>query len=99
MRVAFDQKIFLLQQYGGISRILLLPSFPAEWCCRVEVKNHRPYTLNKYLGAQPECWLWSLRSRIPRPGDLIEPPSRLLAGPIAAFYKPHIFHETLLYNA
>lgn len=96
LRVAFDQQVFLLQEYGGISRYVC--SLARELANRpdVEPKIFAPLHFNRNLeNLNPRlregCALPTLPTKVFRP---IQFASRIMARNAISRFRPDIVHET-----
>ena len=95
MKIAFDQQVFLLQQYGGISRYVcslaehLAASGRAE--TRIVAPLHFNYALKDSSVAGRRLWLPHLPSKAFR---LVEATSKILARLELQQFRPQILHET-----
>lgn len=99
MRVAFDQQVFLLQQYGGISRYV--SSLAEQLLHRrgLHVKVIAPLHFNQHLSGLPNGLTWGLRvPRIPKTFRLIRAASETLARQAMKIFHPDIVHETYFSN-
>lgn len=95
MRVAFDQQVFLLQQYGGISRYASSLAGQLSTMSDVEVRIIAPLHFNNHLSALPNRVTWGLRiPRIPKSFRLVSAASKRLARQGMRIFRPDIVHET-----
>lgn len=95
MKVAFDQQVFLLQEYGGISRYVcslaehLVVSGRAD--TRIVAPLHFNHALRDTSVPGRQLWLPALPSKMFR---LVNAASKSLARVDMSFFKPDIVHET-----
>lgn len=96
MRVAFDQQVFLLQQYGGISRYICGLAKAMSDIPNTNVKIFAPLHFNKHLERLvPKTLVMGGRApRIPRTGRLVNSLSVYLAHMAIKNFHPSIVHET-----
>jgi len=95
MRVAFDQQVFLLQEYGGISRYVCSLAVQLNKIHGVEAKIVSPLHYNACLGSLPKQSAWGVRvPRVPKTFRIVEFVSRHAAHIAASMYAPDIYHET-----
>ncbi len=95
MRVGFDQQIFLLQEYGGISRYICCLAQHLMRLPDVDARIVAPLHFNRHLSAIGDGL--SSGFRIPRISKACRPmalASRLLANRSLACYQPDILHES-----
>jgi glycosyltransferase involved in cell wall biosynthesis len=96
LRIAFDQQVFLLQEYGGISRYLCsLASEFLNWP-NVDARIFAPLHFNKNLGSLQKnirsgLMLPTLHKKLVRP---VAYTSKIIARREISFFKPDIIHET-----
>jgi len=95
MRVAFDQQVFLLQEYGGISRyVCSLASGLAE-IPDVDVTILAPFHYNGHLDGLSGNLKWGWRvPRLPKTARVVSSVSALLARQAMRWLRPDIVHET-----
>lgn len=96
MKIAFDQQVFLLQEYGGISRYFC--SLAREFSTRPEIQPRifAPLHINRNLESL-DAELWSgcsLPSLHPKLARLAMIASKALARREISRFKPDIVHET-----
>lgn len=96
MRIAFDQQVFLLQEYGGISRYLCslvreLATMPA-----VSAQIFAPLHVNRNLAGlgSERSTGWALSKLPPKLLRLAMFASRFVARREIARFRPDIIHET-----
>lgn len=95
MRIAFDQKIFYWQVYGGISRYICNLARHLSEVPGVEAKIFAPLHVNAYLPELPGCVRKGVKVEpFPRTGRIRTTVSRLLAQPLIRAFRPDIVHET-----
>lgn len=95
MRVAFDQQVFLLQEYGGISRYASSLAGQLSKMNNVEARIIAPLHFNHHLSVLPNRITWGLRiPRIPKIFRLVSPVSKVLARQAMTLFRPDIVHET-----
>ena len=95
MRVVFDQQVFLLQEYGGISRYVCGLASELNHMSGVEAKIISPLHYNGCLQALSKQSAWGIRvPRIPKTSRIIDWVSRHVGHIAASLYSPHIYHET-----
>ena len=96
MRIAFDEQVFLLQEYGGISRYLC--SLVREFSARSEVQAcvFAPLHFNRNLESleQSLCSGRRLPRLHPKLNRLVMMAGKALARREISRFKPHIVHET-----
>jgi glycosyltransferase involved in cell wall biosynthesis len=96
LKVAFDEQVFLLQQYGGISRYLCnlaeglsrMPDVTVQVSAPFHI-NHNLAQLNDVIGAR--CFLPDLNTKFARPVRAL---SQLLSGVAVRRFRPDILHAT-----
>lgn len=96
MRVAFDQQVFLLQEYGGISRYVCSLAQDMSLIPDAEVKVIAPLHFNNHLeqiSRSGLVWGWRV-PRIPKTARLVCSLSENLAHSAIKYYHPDIIHET-----
>ena len=95
MRVAFDQQVFMLQEYGGISRYVCNLATQLARISEVETAIIAPLHYNGYLGDLQGSLHQGLRvPRIPKTSRFICYLSRVLAQRAVRHFQPDIIHET-----
>ena len=95
MRVAFDQQVFLLQEYGGISRYVCGLVSQLNEISEVEAKIFSPLHYNGCLGSLSKQSAWGIRvPRVSKTFRIVEFVSRHAAHIAASMYAPDIYHET-----
>lgn len=95
MRIAFDQQVFLLQEYGGISRYVCSLASQLNAMPEVEAKIFAPLHYNGSMGSLSKRSAWAVRvPHIPKTFRLVEFVSRHAAHIAASMYAPDIYHET-----
>lgn len=96
MKIAFDQQVFLLQEYGGISRYFC--SLAREFSARAEMQARifAPLHFNRNLESlEPELWSGRGLPRLhPKLARLAMMASKALAHREISRFKPDIVHET-----
>lgn len=94
-RLAFDQQVFLLQQYGGISRYVSNLAAQLSKTPGVGVRIIAPMHFNRHLPVLPSKVTWGMRvPRIPKTFRLVRAASELIARKAMEIFHPHIVHET-----
>jgi len=96
MRVVFDQQVFLLQEYGGISRYFCSLASNMINMPDVDAKIIAPLHFNGHIDQlkTPEI-VWGTRApKIPKTSRLIFFASEYAARIAIEYYKPDIIHET-----
>ncbi|MDP1949145.1 MAG: glycosyltransferase family 1 protein [Nitrospirota bacterium] len=95
MRVAFDQQVFLLQEYGGISRYVCSLASGLAKIPDVDVSILAPLHHNGHLEALRGDLTWSWRvPRFPRTARFVCSASAWLARQAMMRFRPDIVHET-----
>jgi glycosyltransferase involved in cell wall biosynthesis len=95
LKVAFDQQVFLLQEYGGISRYIYSLAKHLSPMLDVDVKVIAPLHFNHHLAAFPNGLVWGLRvPRIPKSFRLVRAASEAIARRAMKAFHPDIVHET-----
>lgn len=96
LRVAFDQQVFLLQEYGGISRYIC--SLVREFSTSSDIQTRicAPLHFNHNLDSLPRslCSGRRLLSRHPKLDRLTMWASQMMARREIARFRPDIIHET-----
>ncbi|MEO9298600.1 glycosyltransferase family 4 protein [Devosia alba] len=95
MKIAFDQQVFLLQQYGGISRYVCSLAEHLSASGRADTRIVAPLHFNHALKDSPipgrRLWLPQLPSKAFR---LVDATSKFLARVELNQFQPQIMHET-----
>ena len=96
MRIAFDEQIFCLQQYGGISRYICSLAQGLSDFENVEARIFAPLHRNEYLRWQNKQNFFSgftpyLGPKLTRVSNEV---SRLLGQISVSSFKPKIYHQT-----
>lgn len=100
LRVAFDQQIFLLQEYGGISRYVCNLGEALSQIPDVEAKIFAPLHYNGHLATAPRQLVFGLKvPHIPKTFRLVRWASERLAHQAMKRFQPDIVHETYFSNA
>lgn len=100
MRVAFDQQIFLLQEYGGISRYICSLAKALADIQDVEAKIVAPLHYNAHLQDLVGPSVFGCRApRIARTPRIVSALSKFVAGQVIRAYRPDIVHETYYSDA
>jgi len=95
LRVAFDQQVFLLQEFGGISRYICSLSEALSCNPAVEVRIYAPLHHNRHLEALPRTLAHGWRvPRVPKTARPVFALSALLARLAIRRFRPDIVHET-----
>ena len=95
MRIGFDQQIFTLQEYGGISRYVCSLADKLADIESVECKIFAPLHINAYLEKLPKGMVFGIKMpKIPKTSRLFQQSSHWLARSAVAKYAPQIMHET-----
>ena len=95
MKIAYDSQIFLMQEYGGISRYIcslanLLSNHP-----EIETKIFAPMHINSYLSSLPSNLVYGHKiPRIPKTGRVISIANRIPLRMAINEFCPDIVHET-----
>lgn len=99
MRVAFDQQIFLLQEYGGISRYVCSLARQLARSADVDVRIIAPFHYNKHLQELP-CRLGQGRRvpRIPKTFRIVGAVGEILSKRAMRRFCPDVVHETYFSN-
>lgn len=96
MRIAFDQQVFLLQEYGGISRYVCSLAKELSLIPDSKVKIFAPLHFNRQIGQLSNSdlvWGWRLHS-IPKTSRLVVSLSKSIAHLAIRNFHPNIIHET-----
>lgn len=95
VRIAFDQQVFLLQEYGGISRYICSLSEALSCNPDVDVRIFAPLHYNGHLEGLPRALARGWRvPRIPKTARPVFALSGLLARRAIRRFRPDIVHET-----
>ena len=95
MRVAFDQQVFLLQEYGGISRYVCSLATGLVKVPNVDVRIIAPLHYNGHLDELSGDLRWGWRvPRFPKTLRLVCSASAWLAQQAMGRFRPDIVHET-----
>lgn len=96
MRIAFDQQVFLLQEYGGISRYICSLAQDLSLIPGATTKILAPLHFSRHLEQIPNKGLvWGRRvPRLPKSFRLTCSLSKGLAQAAIKFFRPDIVHET-----
>lgn len=95
LRIAFDQQVFLLQEFGGISRYVCSLSEALSCSPAVETRIFAPLHYNSHLEGLPHGLVDGWRvPRIPKTARPVFAISALLARRAIRRFRPDIVHET-----
>lgn len=95
LRIAFDQQVFLLQEFGGISRYVCSLSEALSCNADVEVRIFAPLHYNGHLERLPSTLARGWRiPRVPKTARPVFALSALLARRAIRRFRPDIVHET-----
>ena len=95
MRVAFDPQMFMLQEYGGITRYYCSLARALAAQPDMTVRIVAPLHVNSHLAALPPGFGGGCRvPRLPRTGRLLRLTGRLLSRPALRRFHPDLVHET-----
>lgn len=95
LRIAFDQQVFLLQEFGGISRYVCSLSEALSCSPAVEARIFAPLHYNGHLQGLPRRLVHGWRiPRIPKTARPVFTLSALLARRAIRRFRPDIVHET-----
>jgi glycosyltransferase involved in cell wall biosynthesis len=95
MRIAFDQQVFLLQEFGGISRYICSLSEALSRCPDVEARILAPLHFNGHLTQTPRQLVFGRRiPNVPKTFRLVQALSEYLADKALLRFNPDIVHET-----
>lgn len=95
MRVTFDQQVFLLQEYGGISRYICSLATGLSEIPDVDISILAPLHYNGHLDQLPRDLVSGWRvPRIPKTARLVCCVSGLLSRYAMGRFRPDIVHET-----
>jgi glycosyltransferase involved in cell wall biosynthesis len=95
MRIAFDEQIFLLQEYGGISRYICSLAKELAATPDVEARIYAPLHYNGHLQelSDPSKFAWRV-PRINKTTRLVSGISRFVASQMIRALQPDVVHET-----
>lgn len=95
LRIAFDQQVFLLQEFGGISRYVCSLSEALSCDPVVEARIFAPLHYNGHLQRLPRRLVhgWHI-PRVPKTARPVFALSTLLARRAIRRFRPEIIHET-----
>lgn len=95
LRIAFDQQVFLLQEFGGISRYVCSLGEALSCIPEVTPRIFAPLHFNGHLQQAPRSLVRGRRApRIPKTFRFVSGLSRHLADRAIAHFRPDIVHET-----
>lgn len=95
LRIAFDQQVFLLQEFGGISRYVCSLSEALACSPAVEAKIFAPLHYNSHLQKLSRRLVHGWRMpRVPKTARPVSALSALLARRAIRRFRPDIVHET-----
>jgi len=95
LRISFDQQVFLLQQYGGISRYVTSLAWQLSKMRALEVRIIAPLHFNNHLSILPNKVTRGIRiPRVPKTLRLVSAVSKGLAHQAMRIFRPDIVHET-----
>lgn len=95
LRIAFDQQVFLLQEFGGISRYVCRLGEALSRKPAVEARIFAPLHYNGHLQGLPHGLVYGWRMpRIPKTARPVFALSALLARRAIRRFRPDIVHET-----
>lgn len=95
MRIAFDQQVFLLQEFGGISRYVCSLTEALSLIPGVEAKIYAPLHYNRHLEALPRELIQAWRlPRIPKTARPVFALSTILACRAIRRFRPDIVHAS-----
>lgn len=95
MRIAFDQQIFLLQEFGGISRYICSLSEALSRIQGVEARIFAPLHFNGHLQQMSRQQVFGRRApRVPKTFRFVSALSKHLAHQAIGRFHPDIVHET-----
>jgi glycosyltransferase involved in cell wall biosynthesis len=95
LKIAYDHQIFCAQSFGGISRYFT--SVAAQLASKgEEIAVFAPLHRNHYLNLLPSSMVhgWAVRRYIPKTGQLMLQPNRIVAKRMIEKWEPDIVHET-----
>jgi glycosyltransferase involved in cell wall biosynthesis len=99
MKIAFDSKIFTMQEYGGISRYICSLAQQLNTHQDVEAKIFAPFHINAYADSLPSSLAYGVKvPRVRNAGRIVHVASQLLSRVDIRRYKPQIVHETYFSN-
>jgi glycosyltransferase involved in cell wall biosynthesis len=94
-KILFDQQIFSLQEYGGISRYICNLAINLSKIKETQVKVIAPMYINKYLENVPSNIVSGKKIKaISGTKRIINVVNQIMALPEMRSFKPDIFHET-----
>lgn len=95
MKIAYDSQIFLMQEYGGISRYICSLASLLSHHQGIETKIFAPMHINAYLSSLPEKLVCGHKiPRIPKTGRLISIVNQIPLRIAINRFCPDIVHET-----
>lgn len=95
MRIAFDQQVFLLQEYGGISRYICSLATHLARLDGVNALIFAPLHYNRHLEGLPRALARGWRvPRVPKTARPVFALSALLARQAIRRFRPDIVHQT-----
>ncbi len=95
MKIAFDPQIFMMQEYGGVSRYFCSLVSALSSHHDVEAKIFAPLHINSYLSGLPPKLVSGQRIRlIPKTGRLCIAINQVLVRPVMRRFHPDIVHAT-----
>jgi glycosyltransferase involved in cell wall biosynthesis len=95
IKIAYDQQIFSIQSYGGISRYVCELAHRVAAQPGFETRVIAPLHFNSHLANScARTWGMYAPMRLPRSGRLYRLISSLAAGPMMRAYRPTIVHRT-----
>lgn len=96
MKIAFDQQIFNLQEYGGVSRYVYELSKEMAVNYGQDISIIAPLYINKYLRLTPDIInVYGIPiHQVPKTGKIVRATNSLLVRPILKILSPDIVHET-----
>ena len=99
MRVVFDQKIFLLQEYGGISRYVCSLASALNKIDGIEPEIIAPFHYNAHLEELTGTKITACRlPKINKTSRIVSSISEFVANQLIRVRKPEIVHETYYSN-
>lgn len=95
MRIAFDQQVFLLQEFGGISRYVCSLAEALVRVPNTEARIFAPLHFNGHLQQAPKQLVFGWRApHIPKTFRLVRSVSELIARQAMVRFGPDVVHET-----
>ena len=95
MRIAFDQQIFLLQEFGGISRYVCRLCEALMTSVAVDARIFAPFHYNGHLDATPKALITGRRvPQVRKTFRLVSALSKHLSRLAITGFRPDIIHET-----